>query len=63
MLWALTVYDYDRGRSLEGDEGTGKTRGVYADPDLVFCWLRFSRSLTNTCSGWQRRTEGVNRRA
>ena len=25
------VCEYDRGRGLEGDEGTGRTRGVYAE--------------------------------
>jgi hypothetical protein len=30
------VCEYDRGRGLEGDEGAGRTRGVYAEPLAEF---------------------------
>jgi hypothetical protein len=32
QLAERAVREYDRGRGLEGDEGAGRTRGVYAEP-------------------------------
>jgi len=37
------VCEYDRGRGLEGDEGAGRTRGVYAEALVAFLfswWIR-----------------------
>jgi ribosomal protein S14 len=42
-LCARADCEYDRGRGLEGDEGAGRTRGVYAEAlaEFLICGMVF----------------------